>query len=412
MSIGTLWILALALIDDHLGERTRHYVRHPVWISMSLLFLLYLIGGLGTEDTGYWLDKVQVKLPFLAMPFAVAALPGLSKKSISWVLSFFVVITTICSLIVLIRYAIQSDSFTENYIQGMVMPTPLNHIRYSLIVAFSMATAIWLWRNSQNDPEEWPSYFQWTSFRWFLCLSAGFLFVFLHILAVRSGLLASYLVLMYLMVQWTLANKKYPLGIALLGVAVAVAWSAQQHIPTLRNRMSYARYDLEQYLIGEANPGLSDAKRIGSIQAGVELTRENPLIGVGIGNLKIELKKFYQNRYPDLEESVPIPHNQFIMVAACTGLIGLIVFLWSLAAPFLVKNAIRNTLFISLQIIVLSSMLTEATLETQLGLTFYLLFTLLMIRYVMLAPETSEVTKPLNLHQPTSVTPQLWQKDA
>jgi O-antigen ligase len=227
---------------------------------------------------------------------------------------------------------------------------------------------------------------------------------------VRSGLLAAYLVLLTAGLSWVVRRKKLVQGIAALLFCTALLWAGYQFIPTLKSRVAYARYDLEQFMRGEVNPGLSDAKRIGSIQAGWQLFLEKPVAGQGLGHLKPALAAWYAGHYPDLTASVPLPHNQFVLVAAATGSVGLLVFSLAVLLPLVAAIKSGQSGIIGFQCIVLSSMLTEATLETQLGICLYLVFTLLLYRYSIRAtsaagpPESrlSENPKPLLA----------WQEDA
>ncbi len=413
MSMGTIGLFMLALLQLDLGQKLRRFLHDPALLGLTALFFLYLLGGLGTQDQAFWLDKVRIKLPFAILPFAFVALPDLSAKTLRNLMAAFVGITALSVLVVLLRYAVQPAEYAQPYIQGMVMPTPLNHIRYSLVVAFGLAVSIWLAKPSEPAP---GAVFRVAGrvlpHRWLWFIPAVFLMVFLHILAVRSGLLAAYLVVGYLLIHAMVSRRQYALGLVLLVAALASGWAAQEYFPTLRNRISYARYDLEQYFRGEVNPDLSDAKRIGSIQAGLQLLAENPLTGVGIGNIKPALKTVYQEHFPGLVENNPLPHNQFVLVAACTGLLGLAALLWALAAPFFAPGMLHNTLFISLQLVMLPSMLTEATLETQYGLTIYLFFTLLFLRYWSVSPKTKMAVSNPRSHKPIPASTSPWQKDA
>lgn len=405
MSMGTIGLFLLALLQLDLGQKWRQFIHNPAMVGLTALFFLYFIGGLGSQDTPYWLDKVRIKLPFAILPFAFVALPDLSGKTLRKLLAAFVGITVLSVLVVWLRYALQPDQYAQPYIQGMVMPTPLNHIRYSLLVAFSMAVSLWLMRSSDAaSPHLLRLGSKALPLRWLWALPALFLLVFLHILAVRSGLLAAYLVLGYLLLHAVINQKQYSLGALLLVTALAAGWAAQHYIPTLRNRISYARYDLEQYFLGEVNPDLSDAKRIGSIQAGLQLLAENPFTGVGIGNIKPAMQRVYEKQFPGLVENNPLPHNQFVLVAASTGVLGLLALLWALAAPFFAPGMVRHTLFVSLQLVMLPSMFTEATLETQYGLTIYLFFTLLFLRFWSAAEAKAYVPAPAASRQTLSAT--------
>jgi len=106
-----------------------------------------------------------------------------------------------------------------------------------------------------------------------------------------------------------------------------------------------------------------------------------PLTGVGIGDLKVEMKKKL-DAAPEHPQDVLLPHNQFIFVAAGTGIFGLIVFLIAICLPLMRRRYLKNWLFVCFHIIILSSFFTEATIEEQMGTDFYLSFLLLMYIFI------------------------------
>jgi O-antigen ligase len=146
------------------------------------------------------------------------------------------------------------------------------------------------------------------------------------------------------------------------------------------------KYDLEQLLLFKNASGLSDGGRILSIEKGMQLFRENILTGVGIGDLKHAMTKKLEYA-PEKPRDFLLPHNQFVFVAAGTGLIGLIVFCYAIFLPLFSSRNLKNILFVCFHIIIISSFFTEATIEEQMGTAFYLLFLLLM--YVFIQSESS-----------------------
>src|SRR6185295_11809303 len=133
----------------------------------------------------------------------------------------------------------------------------------------------------------------------------------------------------------------------------------------------------ETFFLYQNTTGLSDAARIMSVENGLKIGEKNFLLGVGAGDLQQEANKFYLN-FPDITEAKRLPHNQFVWVFASTGIIGLLIFCWGIFFPLFYKRNFANPLFACLYIIVISSFLTEATLEEQIGACFYLVFLLLL----------------------------------
>jgi hypothetical protein len=81
-----------------------------------------------------------------------------------------------------------------------------------------------------------------------------------------------------------------------------------------------------------------------------------------------------------------------------------------LVAPFFTPGMLRHTLFVSLQLVMLPSMFTEATLETQYGLTIYLFFTLLFLRFWSTAEAKETLPAAAASRDTLSASAPPWQK--
>jgi O-antigen ligase len=377
MSVGFgLWVLGAVLHPDRAGLFARWRAKPALW-GLSLLFLAYAAGGLYSADQQQWLAKLGVKLPFALLPIAVLALPRVERRHWRMLWGGLVLAVAASSVVVLVGFLTGWQQQTEAYTTGNAMATPINHIRYSLLVAFSTAAAGWLALGADSTRRARG-----------LWLGLGlFLAVFLHVLAVRSGLLALYLILAYAFLRWMLVGRDWRRALPAMVLVVLAVVAAFRFVPTLQNRIRYARYDLERFAEGEVNPDLSDAKRIGSLHAGALLFREHPLLGVGTGDVPSAIQPVYAEHYPDLVENQPLPHNQWLFTGAALGLMGLLALSASLILPWTARGLPREGLFMAHQLALWSSMLTEATLETQYGATLYLVPLLLLWHQVNGSPQ-------------------------
>ena len=166
-----------------------------------------------------------------------------------------------------------------------------------------------------------------------------------------------------------------------MALIFALPITAYHTLPTFKNKVGYVIYDLNLYLKKDAASNLSDSDRLRSMKVGLNVGNKNPFIGVGIGDLKNEMDKIYATHYPFLKkEKWLIPHNQFIVYYAATGLIGLFIATFIFFYPWVYKKNYRDSLFTSLHLIIFTSFLTEATIEVQIGTTFYILFLLLGLK--------------------------------
>jgi O-antigen ligase len=165
------------------------------------------------------------------------------------------------------------------------------------------------------------------------------------------------------------------LSILALVVVLAAPVIAYQTMPSLQQRIGYMRYDWEKYRQNQGGT-YSDAQRWVSLEIGVRLWMRDPLLGIGAGDLPIEVQMMANDHYPSYSLDPRLPHNQFIYILCGTGLLGLCLSLIALFAPLTVRAARRFYLFAVFQIMMFVSFLVEYTLETAIGVAFYLFFTL------------------------------------
>ncbi len=145
-------------------------------------------------------------------------------------------------------------------------------------------------------------------------------------------------------------------------------------------RIHQVMWELDGYFNQGADPnGHSVTQRIEFWKAGVHCWNKNIWIGVGTGDVGDCLKSSYTEIGSPLREEYRLrSHNQFLAIAIGTGIIGLIVFLFSLLYPFFSRQH-RSILYFSFFLIMGLSMFTEDTLETQVGVTLFALFNSLFL---------------------------------
>ncbi len=374
MSVGMMGLLLNALLNHELGANLRKFWGNKVLVAISSIFLLYLLSAPVSENTVWLLDRLRMKLPLLLMPFAVVAIPRMDKKVYFPILyGFFYLILILC-LISLTQFVLNFEAISKEYETGKIMPTPVQHIRFSLMIAYSVAIGWHLFL------EKYRLKFKWE--QGLLLGATVFLVVFLHLLAVRSGLLALYGVLFYFFIRYIVKKRKYWLGALLFVGFVTSSLLAFQFIPTLKTKINYTLYSVNLFLRNDNIRELSDSRRLASIQGGLELGKTNLWTGVGIGDIRDDTNEYLRQYYPDLVDLELMPHNQYIWVFAATGLLGLLWFIAATTWPLFYQDAQRNRLIVAFHIIIFSSFLVEHTIETQLGTAFYIVFLVMGIRHV------------------------------
>lgn len=145
-----------------------------------------------------------------------------------------------------------------------------------------------------------------------------------------------------------------------------------KHISSLQGRIHEILWEIDVYKkTGDPN-GHSVTQRFEYWKAAMHIIEDNWLFGVGTGDVKKAFEKEYVKSHSVLAQRWRLrAHNQYLSIAVGMGSIGLIWFVFTLFYPMFKLNMQTNFLYISFFAIAVVSFLTEDTLETQAGATFF-----------------------------------------
>ncbi len=372
-ALVTISMVALVVVSVtcYRAKLLQTYFRKKELVILSIFLWLVLISGCYSDDKADWLNWVRIKLPYLFLPMAFAPLSALDKRKFTALLSMFVMVFFVSVVYVLVRYVLNYEAVTHSYLLGQGIKMPYSHIRYSLMVAFAFFCCGYLL--------EKKLFLFFKREKWVQIVMMLFLFVALHVLSVRSGLLAMYLGILFLLFRFAFRKRRIGWVLAVAALMATTMYLAVNFVPTLKNKIAYMRYDVAGLKQNDINFHY-DAMRIVSMKAALHVYGQHKLFGTGSGDLKTEMNKTYQLLFPDLKpENYLMPHNQFMWVLASLGVVGLILFLLAFFVPLGCKNNFKRPLPVLLYIIVFSSFFTEAGLEEQMGTGFFLIWLLILL---------------------------------
>lgn len=359
-----------------LAHSFRNFFGQKPLAWLALLLLVPALSFFWSSDQGYWLERTRVRLPFLVLPWAFANLPALSGRQQRLVLYVLVwALVAICAGI-MANLALHFDDIYKGLGEGKPVPVPRSHIRFSLILATGILAGGWLWLDGCFGRWKWE--------RPALAGGVVFLFVCIHILSVRSGIAGLYAALLFSSIRFIWLTKKWKTGVISLIIILLTPLIAINAIPSLRMRLDYMMWDWLQYRQNIGNH-YSDSERLISLQAGWQIWLENPVLGVGTGDLPAAVQEEVDKRYPDYTDAPKLPHNQFVYILAGTGLSGLLLSLVAFLTPVMSKPYRRHYLFLVFQVLVFTSFLVEYTIETSIGVAFYLFYTLWFMKMAEVA---------------------------
>lgn len=342
------------------------------WWLLGLSWLgLYAISFFWSTDLPYWQERVQVKLPFLIFPVAMGCLPILKDKHFRWLTLGLVSLAVSACIYSLSFYFNDTENVLNGYFYSKVLRTPAykDHIRFSIFIAWVV-----IWSCFMLPKISKPV------FKALLMIAVLFLALYLHILAVRSGLLMLYS-FAFVYIVFLFLQRKFLLSSLLIVGCSLIVCILFQTTPSFRSKLYYGVYSINEYRTGNVTADFSDIGRIISYQLASKIIQENPVLGVGAGDIRSEMKEKYEQYSPNTKpEQRIVPHNQLMEVTLAGGVITLAVFLAWLFYPIRKIKKNRSGLFVfATWFGLLLCLMVEAMLEVQFGVSIYL-FCLLWIQ--------------------------------
>jgi O-antigen ligase len=328
------------------------------------LFVFVGITGLYSRNTGAWLSELRVLLPFFGLPLVFYLLPPMTPQQYKNLHYWFIFWVGMVCITMNIDYLLHAPQWIYILKHGQsVEPKlfwikPIDHIRFSLLLAFSsVASGYFLFFTKEENPRTRLFLRLFLGISLFLCVET------LHLLAVRSGLLAFYATVFLGAIVYFFQKKQLLVGIFALSSIIAIPLIAIKTIPSLSAKYYYSQWDFIEFKAGRLAE-TSDAGRLSSMIAGIYIGNSSPIYGVGFGDIPAESGYQYDIYFPNAAEPLP-PHNQWIFYYAGGGFIGVLLLFGSFFIPL--KTYKKNILFVLVWSIIFWSYTIESTLTTAFG---------------------------------------------
>lgn len=371
LSISIIFFFVNALNPTSILRKFKEWKNSRFAIFCFLFFIVYFISGLWSKNQdGFWY-AIANKLPFAVFPFAFLCVPLKNEKWMRILVGGLLFMQTIVVFYSISMLLFHWNFYIKGYNVSHTLPTTKygDHIRFSLSLVLSLNIIAYLLFEKQQKKIS-------AFYKSFLIFCGILFFLYIHLLAVKTGIVCLYIMLIsFVLLRLFKKNKGVALGI-LLGICT-LPILAYQFIPTFKIKLGYVFYEIGQYNAhGKMNYNLSDQGRILSYKVAGSILNNNLLLGTGLGDLKDEMDLGYQMKHPEVpQDNRLIPHNQFLFTFVALGLIfGCVLFLMMY---FGVEWKGITSIYSKITILIfIFAFLAEAMLEIQFGVFIYLLFTL------------------------------------
>jgi len=369
ITMGMLLLIVAALAsNDWKIDLGRFRANKAYWATIGIFFII-LLSGIYTENWQHLWPMLRVALPFLLLPLAFGLLPPIKIEHFKGMLYFLLLLMSGAALWVLVNYLMNYEYYQLNLAISKVIATPQkDHIRFSLLLCLSIFSGAWLLKEG--------FIFRYRAEKILIAVLLIFLLVMLHVLSVRSGLLAFYAGIFVYGIRLIVVQRRWILGGAFFLFFISAPFIAFYTLPSFQQKYYLMKYNWNQFQQGKIG-NLSDTQRLLSYQIALRVAAQNPWIGVGIGDLYEEQEKIYKEEYPELGPMQP--HNQLLSFYAGTGILGLLAFLFCFFLPFFYRKAYRSGWLLLFLTIIFSSFLTENTIFIAIGTGIHCFFLLLFL---------------------------------
>lgn len=333
---------------------------YPSLGILTLLFWVVFISIWQGGDIFYWLDRLRVKAPLLIIPLMFLMFPRFTQRQVFGLFYLLLLWMTINCLGVGINYLFHIEEVNLLIKQGQSIPTPGNHISFSLLTAYSVICGAYLYQQKYFWKYQWE--------RKLMLILTLFLFIFLHLLAVRSGLIVLYATTFVMAIYYTLRTKKIWIGLAVISTLALIPVASYYYIPSFRAKIEYVSYDRWMHEHGEGAL-YADSGRITSLIVGYEIFKQNPVFGVGVGHMKKKVDEAFKAKRPESTYSL-MPHNQMLYTLTATGLLGLGISLIAFLFPLFYRRNYQHPMLLASYSVFISMAMLEHNLENSVGLSF------------------------------------------
>lgn len=368
-SLGMAFIFLIGISYYIKPEIKHNNSTHKIFWWLTLCFWALIPSYFYSTNTNYYFQKLQIAIPFLLLPIAFAKFPKLSTLKYHQLLFFFIIGTFGISLFAIGNYLIYFETINQLYLESKVMPTLVtHHPTFSIMVVFAAYLCYNLYQRKEVIliPNE----------KKYLLIIGIFLFVFVHIFSVRSGILCLYILLSIELIKLIFQKKQLKTGLIVGVVLFLIGFITMYFSPTVSNKIKNTGSDIKTMQSNGSANNQSLSSRIISYKNALEITQNSSwLWGCGLGDIEDLNNQLFKTKYPDVSKPI-IPHNQFLFYLASIGIIGLIIFCIGFFAPLLSNKNYQNPVLFTHVLLSFIYFLVESPLVTQIGVAYILFFLL------------------------------------
>lgn len=352
----------------------------------SILFFLFLISGIYSENKIIYLKEIRAHLPLLFIPFSVWILQSyISKKKESLFLAF--ICSTFLSFICTIIYTYLPLNIIEKTTgySSLLMPHPMNspgmfgmasafidRIQLSNLIGIATLLSIYLGFKRKHS---------------IFILTTLLLFISSMLLGGRGGQIALFIALIFILSititqklagYWLIKKTSFTIPLIIIStILFGIFYLSIHHIPLIKERYNQNSYELKMFKSKTYKDNdlehYTTIRRLISWNNSKILLKNAIWFGTGIGDYDIELQKIYDK---DLYKLPINHHNQYLFIFGSIGVIFGGIYLLSIfyASYLFSKHKEMFSIGVGFLVFYMVAFIPDAVLLKQIDCMSYALF--------------------------------------
>ena len=364
IAVSGIHIFIIISIIDLVINGRRSIKDFPKMLLLPIIFYAaHIISALYSQNTRATSFDLEVKLSFLLLPLLFGFQKPDPRINLLIILRLYVFASLISGLILLINNILY---YSENgqLLSYMTYSIFLHPSYLSMYFTFNILVGVFLLHKKTGNV---------------FCILFSLLIALINIYFAESkaAIIVTFILLVY--VLFSLISHRYRLIASLISLALFVVFL---FFANKIHRFSSIPYVFEHLKETTGHPETaveSTALRVLVWQASLEVIKNNPLIGVGNGDVHTELSKVYKKR--NIIHALQInmnAHNQYLETTIALGVVGLILLLAMLFLPLFYVQS-NTFLLYGFILIIAINILVESMFNTQAGVIFFTFFYSLLI---------------------------------
>ena len=321
MTILVLLLMVGWVVEGNYPQKLREIRNSPICIALLVFLAVMVVGILWSDSIAVGLDAIKHRWKILVLPFFLTCMR--KEQRWSYLQAFVggvvlaVVLVDLAYLGVLEQLGLTSRAFHYKQIFNHLMLTPM--MALSIYLLFHQ----FLW----GREEGWR--------RWGVGALGLLMMMNIFIMRGRAGQIAFLVLMVTLLFQYYRNNILRAL-LVICTVLPLLCLGAYHLSPVFQQRVQRVQQDISTF---ETNKETSVGLRLHYWQISWRIISQSPWLGVGTGDFAAEFERV-NHQYSPAVPPINNPHNQYILVTAQLGLLGLLAFLGLFAVHF--REAFRR----------------------------------------------------------------------